>query len=713
MKSFTRIKSKQFNGQHRKGFKYFYILFPILFTVILCISLFSINKTFNSNEQRLSNALKKVNDINNLLRSLSDLTRWQQTLLSNQEKREIYLAERRMLETERTIQSVIDIIKRKDISKDLEQFINDNITLLEINSRILQTREKDSQSVLSIQYSSLLNILQFRGQILQENAILSANKANSQRILNVIILLIIAIAIIIIISTFLFHNIYKKRKIQFELWKAKNYLQSVINSMPAMVIGIKPDKTIIEINHETKESLKISAEQVKGNKLDKYLPSLGKYLDQILLENKAGKVWELKNIQLLNKMMFNITAYPLVQDDFSGTVILLTNVTKQVKIEEQLRQSQKMSAVGQLAGGVAHDFNNMLTGIMGSMEMLKDYLNDDGLKYYNIISTTTQHASDLVQQLLSFARKNNITLSPVDIHTTIYDTIKLLTHSIPKSIKIHTKLHSTNHVVSGDSAQLENVFLNLGINSAFAVKEKGMINFETREIYLDKTTCENSPFDLSPGPFLQIEVSDDGCGIPAADLPRIFEPFYSTKKEGEGTGLGLSTVYGIISQMKGTLSVYSEEHRGTNFYISLPIIQKPVPKIEKKIPVNTKKSSSILIIDDDDAVRKVAKAFLEKAGYITHTAATGSEGIKILIHNKKISLILLDMIMPDMNGTECYRKLKKINPEIRILLASGFSHHEDVETLKEEGLNGFIPKPYHREKLLNKVYSILENSDKS
>ncbi len=385
---------------------------------------------------------------------------------------------------------------------------------------------------------------------------------------------------------------------------------------------------------------------------------------------------------------------------------------EKTKLLEQLNQAHKMDAIGQLAGGIAHDFNNMLGGILGAAQVLPRHLSDDpkAKNLHSIIMQSATRAADLTSKLLTFSRTSSKASTPVNIHAIIQETITLLQNTTDRRIQIETALKANQSSIVGDPSQLQSAILNLGINAAQAMPSGGTLCFSTRLVDIDNVICNLSPFDLHPGQFLEIEVKDTGCGIAAEDMHRIFEPFFTTKGQGKGTGLGLAAVYGTVTQHGGSITVYSEEDNGTSFQILLPLnisAKASKPVCQEAI----KGQGNILVVDDEGVMRITAKAILEDLGYSVLLAENGEEALSVFKENKKtIDLVILDMIMPVMNGKDCFAALQKLYPEVRVILSSGFVREEDLEDMKKNGLQGYIHKPYLSETLSQSVYSALINS---
>lgn len=382
---------------------------------------------------------------------------------------------------------------------------------------------------------------------------------------------------------------------------------------------------------------------------------------------------------------------------------------EKTRLLEQLNQAQKMEAIGQLAGGIAHDFNNMLGGILGAGQMLGSYLPDHpkAKKFHTMILQSATRAADLTGKLLTFSRTSSKASTPVDIHAIIQETATLLQNTLDRRIKIELELKAGRSSIVGDPSQLQSVFLNLGINASQAMPQGGTLSFITQEVQIDEVVCVSSPFEIQPGPFLEIDVRDTGCGIAPENLNRIFEPFFTTKEIGKGTGLGLAAVYGTVKQHGGLITVYSELQSGTCFQMLLPqnahIQDSPVVADEL-----IRGQGTILVVDDEEVMRITAKAILKDLGYSVLLAENGEEALAVFKEKgDAIDLVILDMIMPVMNGKDCFFALQQLNPDVCVMLSSGFTREEDLESMKKCGLKGFIHKPYLSGALSQSVHTAL------
>ena len=376
----------------------------------------------------------------------------------------------------------------------------------------------------------------------------------------------------------------------------------------------------------------------------------------------------------------------------------VVDVTDTKKLEEQLIQSQKMESIGQLASGVAHDFNNLLGSIYAALEILKrKYAAADPnlRKYIDILDASAQRAAELTSQLLTFSRQRESDIKPARLNDIVNDSMKILIRSIGKNIKIESVLDPNLYTIEADPSQIESVILNLSINSRDAMPNGGTLRIETSNIEFTPRIIQQIP-DARPGKYTCMAVSDTGIGMDQETQRKIFEPFFTTKPIGKGTGLGLSIVYGVVKNHRGFINVYSESGRGTTFRIYFPATDKTPLDETATVPKATPRGTeTILIIDDEVTLLDLTRETLEGLGYKVITAESGLEGIKTYKErHAEVDLVILDMLMPEMTGTEVYPLLKNINPDITVLLATGLSVGEKVDDLISMGVSDVVGKPY-------------------
>ena len=387
-----------------------------------------------------------------------------------------------------------------------------------------------------------------------------------------------------------------------------------------------------------------------------------------------------------------------------GVVLVFRDVTEEALLQEQLRQSQKMEAIGQLAGGVAHDFNNLLAGIMGNAQLLEMKLDPDTKEagFAQQIDQAAARAADLTGQLLAFSRKGKLQSTSIDVHALIDEVIALLSRSIDKRIDIRRTLQAEPSAILGDPTQLQNALLNLGVNARDAMTDSGgALTFATRTVMLDAEYCRQHSEEIPPGQYLQIDVSDTGMGMSAETQKRIFEPFYTTKAKGKGTGLGLAGVYGCIKSHHGMIRVESKPEVGTTFKLLLPVAEALTEtEIDSKLEVPTRGHGCVLIVDDEEIVRNFAAQALQTLGYSVSTCTDGLEAVEFYRnHHHEIGLVILDLIMPNLSGAEAFEKLKQINPDVRVIVASGYTQNSTSTEMLENGALVFLSKPFRIDEL--------------
>ncbi|MHB1012918.1 MAG: ATP-binding protein [Desulfobacteria bacterium] len=408
------------------------------------------------------------------------------------------------------------------------------------------------------------------------------------------------------------------------------------------------------------------------------------------------------------KIWFSLSVYSPARGFF---VAVFDNITERRKLEEQLRQSQKMEAVGQLAGGIAHDFNNLLTVINGYAELLQNRIDEKSPLRGNVdeIRHAGDRAASLTRQLLAFSRRQVLQPKVLDLNGVISGLGTMLRRLIGEDIELRTLLRPELGAVLADPGQIEQVLLNLAVNARDAMSAGGTLILETDNVVIDETFAKEHPA-VVPGPYVLLAVSDAGTGIPREIRERIFEPFFSTKEKGKGTGLGLSMVYGIVKQSNGYISVYSEVGKGTTFKIYLPRVEGEVQVLSSASPAASLQSDeTVLVVEDESSVQGVIERVLSGNGYRVLLAGEGSEALRVSgEHEGPIDLLITDVVMPGMGGREVASRLKTTRPGLRVLFISGYtenaiSHHGVLDA----GL-AFLQKPFMSDALLRKVREVLD-----
>ncbi len=361
----------------------------------------------------------------------------------------------------------------------------------------------------------------------------------------------------------------------------------------------------------------------------------------------------------------------------------------------QIAHTQKMESIGRLAGGVAHDFNNMLAGIHGAAEILEMKIDTSSplKKYTNIIINACERSSYLTSQLLVFSRDKGQKAADINLHTCLKDAIALLEHGVNKKIEIKEDFQAQDYYISGNRNLIQSLILNLGFNAKDAMGDKGEIDISTRDVDLGAEDIADCVINTKPGRYIEVCVKDYGCGIPENIRPKIFEPFFTTKEIGKGTGLGLAAVYGIVLEHKGTIRVESSSE-GTSFYLYFPLIaNKAEPKSEAKPAESV--TAKVLVVDDEKILLELMKDILITLGAEVITVNDALQAVDVYKQNPDIDVVMLDVIMPGKTGVEIYDELLKINPDIRVIFMSGYNKDNEVLGLVEKNANAaFINKPY-------------------
>lgn len=413
----------------------------------------------------------------------------------------------------------------------------------------------------------------------------------------------------------------------------------------------------------------------------------------------------------------------VIQDKDSQPARMLgshIDVTELKTLEEKLHQSQKMEAIGQLAGGVAHDFNNCLASILGYAEILKQQLdNPDLAEFADKIISSAERSGNLTKQMLSFSRKRKLSLCAVDIHQQILETWDLVKVSIDKRVTLDLNLDAQECIVNGDKSQIQNALLNLALNARDAMPNGGVLTITT-EVENRKTESSTKlGFTCCKGKYIKISFRDTGHGINQSDILRLFEPFYTTKPVGKGTGMGLASVFGAVEQHKGCIDVESEVGVGSCFMIYMPL-NNSVGDVQASNDVSPAlnhplvKELTILVADDEPEVREICEEVLTTHGYKVLLAENGHEAVELYQnHLTSIDLVILDMMMPVMHGKEAYIAMKELNPNIKAIISTGFDHNLLAGEAFEGGSVVVIEKPFKLASLLETVQHTLEVNEES
>jgi signal transduction histidine kinase len=408
-----------------------------------------------------------------------------------------------------------------------------------------------------------------------------------------------------------------------------------------------------------------------------------------------------------------VSARPIMGSDgqAGGAVMVVRDITSNKETERQLGQSQKMDAIGQLTGGVAHDFNNILTVIIGTIEILAHGVSDRPqlAAIANMIDEAATRGADLTNQLLAFARKQPLQPRATDVNALIVDTARLLRPTLGEQIEIEAMLPDDAWRAMIDPVRLSTAIINLAVNARDAMPEGGKLTLETGNVELDEAYAQ-AHGDVTPGPYVMIAVSDTGCGIPVGMRDRVFEPFFTTKEVGKGTGLGLSMVYGFVKQSRGHIKIYSEEGHGTSIKLYLPRLEDAVTAAAGPVeaPAPTGGQERILVVEDDGMVRNYVIAQLSSLGYQTLSAANATEALALLDKGEAFELLFTDVIMPGgLNGRQLADEVLRRRPSVKVLFTSGYTEKAIVHHGRLDQGVALLNKPYRKADLARKIREVL------
>ena len=389
-------------------------------------------------------------------------------------------------------------------------------------------------------------------------------------------------------------------------------------------------------------------------------------------------------------------------------LVIYEDITEKNRLEAQLQQAHKMEAIGTLAGGIAHDFNNLLMGILGSTSLMLFNIKSNHPHYESLknVEQHVQSGAKLTKQLLGIAKGGKYEVKPTDLNKLLEKTSEMFSRT-SKDIRVYTKYQTDIWPVEVDQSQIEQVLLNLYVNAWQAMPNGGDLYLQSENVFLDEEHVKL--LSLKPGRCVRLTITDTGVGMDEATIQRIFDPFFTTKEMRRGTGLGLASVYGIIRNHDGIIGVFSKKGEGATFTIYLAASDKQIIE-ENEMPREVLKGiEMVLLVDDEDSIIDVGEKILHMMGYQVLSARSGKEAVELYQKNQAtIDMVVLDMIMPEMGGEETYDKLKEINPQVKVLLSSGYSIDGKAKEILEKGCDGFIQKPFTMEELSQKIREILD-----
>ena len=405
--------------------------------------------------------------------------------------------------------------------------------------------------------------------------------------------------------------------------------------------------------------------------------------------------------------------WTLVRDEKGqphSILVINTDITEKKRMEAQFLRAQRMESIGTLAGGIAHDLNNVLSPIVMAIDMLQLKATDEAsMKWLDVLRTNAERGGNMVRQVLSFARGvegERVALQPKHL---IKEIVKILRETLPKSIEISFEIPKDLWIISADATQMHQVLMNLCVNARDAMPEGGSISIKAENIFVDENYARMH-LEAKPGRFVMVSVSDTGPGMSPEIQSRIFEPFFTTKEMTKGTGLGLSTALTIVKSHGGFINVYSELHKGSQFTLYLPALDTPgavdSAVLQTDLPLGN--GELVLVVDDEESIREITRGTLETFGYRVLTASDGTEALALYADKKnEIAVVLTDMVMPFMDGPATIRALQRMNPKVRIIAASGLGAGQHAGEGALEGVSVFLNKPYTAEKLLKTLAQVL------
>ena len=527
-------------------------------------------------------------------------------------------------------------------------------------------------------------------------------------------------------NALLLKEVEERRQAEINLTASEERFRDIVLTMADCVWEIDDDNRFTYISDQIGSLIGRSAEDLIGRTpFDFVIESeAAATLDDFQKTKKLGG--RVKDVEKTFQVGDGSFRYLLVSGtpvrDSTGRLIgyrgVATDVTRQkeqeaekAEMESRLRQSQKMEALGAMAGGIAHDFNNILAAIIGYSELaLEDAAaGRSGADHIHQVIKAGRRAGELVNQILAFSRKMEPVLKPVDLNLVIDQAVKMLERTIPKMVRIELDLAADLKQVKADQAQMIQVLMNLGANASDAMPEGGWLTVRTANAILDQSFRSRWP-EAVPGEYVRLTVSDTGQGMDQDILDHIYDPFFTNKEVGKGTGLGLSTVYGIIKTHGGLINCDSRPNQGTAFSIYLPASRRVEQTDEAEPAPETRPGrETILLVDDEKAIRSMGRTMLTRNGYKVLTAESGEQARRIYARRRdEISAVILDLNMPGMGGRKCFRELRKINPDVKVIISSGYSEKSDLNAELDDEAAGYLPKPFSRADMLSVVGKVID-----
>jgi PAS domain S-box-containing protein len=504
-----------------------------------------------------------------------------------------------------------------------------------------------------------------------------------------------------------------KRQITKELLASKRHFEAMLNNITEGILELTNELKIVYANPAAISIIGVSEEMLLSSDFTKlFHETHHKRIKDLLkdLDDKPLAITQDSPVELNNKQV-SLNIIPVKDHEHSPILVILSDVSRRKQMEAQLQQAHKMEAIGTLTGGVAHDFNNILAIILGNTELALDDVPEWNPAHFNLeeIKTVSIHAKDVVRQILSFIRTIDLKRKPINIIPAIKGSLKFLRATIPTSIDIRQNIKATADTILADPTQIHQVMINLCTNASHAMQKSGgimEIEIQNVVLYEDSASFDH---DLIPGNYVKVTISDTGQGMDPEIINRIFDPYFTTKEVGKGSGMGLSVVHGIVKSYRGTITVASEVGKGTTFNVYFPVVEEETvteSKIVEDFPTGNER---ILFIDDEKSIVNITRQMLERLGYQVETKMNPVEALELFLSGpEQFDLVITNMAMPFMTGDKLAKEIINIRSDMPIIICTGFSEKMDGDKAREIGASGYLEKPHEKRDLAKMVRKILD-----